>query len=199
MPEQDEVFVEKQEKSRITLQEQTVQSTYHIRLNEDINLPSHYSDELELLETVTEADTILIDISTAGGVLETAVLFNRAIRNCRGLVIGIIGPECSSAGSMIALSCHDWQVDETSELMIHTSSGGHVGKETDTYAGAIALRKKLKRLYTLVYSGFLSEDEIETVINGTPMHFDADEIVERLNKMKAFRNSMYGEENDESE
>ena len=165
----------------------TEQNTYIIEVYEALEQPTDWSEELNLINTATEADTIVLDICTPGGCGDTAFLFNRALRSTQAHTVAIIGPQCSSAGSILALSCQEWILDETSEMMLHTSQYGMVGKEVDVYEHVTFSRKRLEKLFNIAYKGFLSDNEIKMLIAGTPMYFDSEDLAERLDNLLAYR------------
>lgn len=183
---QEEILLPFQKPSRISSNSQ-IASTHIIQLYEDIGHPNEYLDELNLINNAGEQDTIVLDICTDGGVLDTAMLFKRALFNTSAHTVAVIGPSCSSAGSILALSCKEHVLDDTSSLMIHTSTYGLVAKDTDIFEHANFSRKQLRKLYEDVYSGFLSNEDLEDVIKGTPFYFDADQLAERLEKMYDYR------------
>ena len=174
------------QKSRISTSSQTA-NTYIIKVWEDIGEPMEWVEELETINNAGEMDTIVLDICSDGGYLHTAMLFNRALRACNAHTVAIIGPSAASAASVFALSCREWILDETSSLMAHTSSYKIGGKDTDILEHATFSRKQLRNLYESVYSGFLTEIEIEDVIKGTPFYFDADDLTERLDNLTIYR------------
>jgi len=163
--------------------------THVIRIHEDISEPSNWSDELDLINGASESDTIVLDVCSPGGYLDTAMLFHRSLNNCAAHTIAIIGPECASAASIISLSAREWILDDTSSLMIHTSSYSLGGKDTDILEHANFSRGQLKRLYEKVYSGFLSSDDLSDVIKGTPFYFSAEQIADRLDALTEYRNN----------
>ena len=164
--------------------------THVIRIHEDISEPSNWSDELDLINGASEQDTIVLDVCSPGGYLDTAMLFHRSLNNCAAHTVAIIGPECASAASIISLSAREWILDDTSSLMIHTSSYSLGGKDTDILEHANFSRGQLKRLYEKVYSGFLSSDDLSDVIKGTPFYFSAEQIADRLDALTEHRNSL---------
>lgn len=178
-----------QKPNRITTNSQ-VANTFIIKLWEDIVEPEHYMEELDIINGCTELDTVVLDICTAGGDGNTAALFNRALRNCAGHTVAIIGPSCSSAGSILALSCREWVLDDTSELMCHTATWGMIAKDTDIFEHANFSRKQLRKLFENVYNGFLTPTELEDLIKGTPFYFDAQQLAERLEDLTEYRNSL---------
>ncbi len=163
--------------------------THVIRIWEGIGEPSEWTEEIDLINSVGSEDCIVLDVCTPGGYLDTAMLFHRALKNCEAHTIAIIGPETASAGSVIALSAREWILDDTSSLMIHTSSYSLGGKDTDILEHANFSRNQLKRLYENVYSGYLSTEEISDVIKGTPFYFSAEQIAERLDSLTEYRNT----------
>lgn len=177
------------QKSRISTSSHTA-NTHIIKVWEDIGEPMDWADELDLINNASEFDTVVLDICSAGGFLDTAMLFNRALRSTNAHTVAIIGPEAASAASVFALSCKEWVLDETSSLMAHTSSYRIGGKDTDILEHANFSRKQLRSLYESVYTGFLTEDEIEDVIKGTPFYFDAQQLAERLDNLSAYRAEM---------
>lgn len=164
--------------------------THVIRIHEDISEPSNWSDELDLINGASEHDTIVLDVCSPGGYLDTAMLFHRSLNNCAAHTVAIIGPECASAASIISLSAREWILDDTSSLMIHTSSYSLGGKDTDILEHANFSRGQLKRLYEKVYSGFLSSDDLSDVIKGTPFYFSAEQIADRLDALQEYRASL---------
>lgn len=164
--------------------------THVIRIHEEISEPSNWSDELDLINGASEQDTIVLDVCSPGGYLDTAMLFHRSLNSCAAHTVAIIGPECASAASVISLSCREWILDDTSSLMIHTSSYALGGKDTDILEHANFSRGQLKRLYEKVYSGFLSPEDLSDVIKGTPFYFDAENIADRLDNLQEYRASL---------
>ncbi|RYY51295.1 MAG: hypothetical protein EOO06_00780 [Chitinophagaceae bacterium] len=174
------------QKSRVSQSSQTA-NTYIIKVWEDIGEPSEWTEELDIINQASEIDTIVLDICSGGGILDTAMLFNRALRNTPAHTVAIIGPSAASAASVFALSCREFVLDKTSSLMIHTSTYGIMAKDTDIFEHANFSRKQLRTLYESVYRGFLSEEEIQDVIKGTPFYFDADQLEGRLDNLEEYR------------
>lgn len=160
---------------------------YIITLHEDIVDPAAFSEELEIINSAGPGDTVVVDICTNGGSLDTALLFRRALMGTPARTIAVIGPTCASAGTVIALSCSEWALDEYSSMMIHTSSYGIGGKDTDVLEHAVFSRKLLHKVLGSVYSGFMSEEELADVVKGTPFYFLGDELEERLVKLKEYQ------------
>lgn len=183
----DEMMFLGQRPCRINTNTQNI-NTHIIKLWDDIGPPCDYQEEIDLIDSASEHDVIVLDICTDGGILDTAALFNRALRSTAAHTVAVIGPSCASAGSVIALSCREFVLDNTSSLMLHTSSYGFGrSKDVDIYEHANFSRKSLRRLYEDVYTGFISAEQLEDVIKGQPFYFDCDELDARLDQLQAYR------------
>lgn len=197
MNEQQLIIPMQGKQSRIKTNQQTI-NTYVIRLHEDIGYPDEYSEEFDVINSALPEDTVVLDLCTDGGCMDTAMLFNRALRNTAAHTVAVIGPSCASAGSIIALSCEEFILDDTSSLMIHTSTYGFGrAKDTDIFEHANFSRRQLRKLYEKVYSGYLSEGEIEDVIKGTPFYFDDEQLAERLEMLSMYREDKFSEQLEE--
>lgn len=184
--------------SRITTQSHSLESFVHvIKIYEGIEQPSDWAEELDVINQAGQDDTIVLDLCTPGGCLSTALLFNRALTSTLAHTVAIIGPECSSAGSVIALSCQEHILDRTSELMCHTSQFGIVGKEVDIFEHVTFSRRRLEKLFNIVYSGFCTQSEINSMIDGKPMYFDGEDLENRLDNLYEYREMMHEIESEE--
>ena len=167
---------------------QTAVNSYKIRLNDDVSDPENYRDELNTIEDMGENDTTTIVLNNGGGSLDTAIEFCSAIIGTEGHVHGHISGCAHSAASMIFLKCHSFSVSPYATMLIHNPSGGFVGKMNETFAQADHFRSWLKFFYTDVYQDFLSEEEIESILDGKDLWLNAEQIEERLIKMVETRN-----------
>lgn len=170
--------------NRIRTQVNTQESFIHIiEVYEPLETPADWSDELNIINSAGESDTIVLDLCTPGGCGDTAFLFHRALKNTAAHTVALIGPQCSSAGSILALSCREHVLDDTSELMCHTSQFAIGGKEVDVFEHVTFSRRRLEKLFKLVYSGFATDSEIAAMIDGRPMYFDGEDLAKRLENL----------------
>jgi hypothetical protein len=65
-------------------------------------------------------------------------------------------------------------------MMVHSATFGAFGKQSDVISHASFVDKQVRGLMNSVYKDFLSEKELEEVIMGKELWFDAEEIVRRL-------------------
>lgn len=166
---------------------QRVHNDYVVRIARDITEIDDFSDELQLLMFATEDDTIRFEVTTRGGELDTAHILVRAMRATKARTKAYIGPTCASAGTVIALACDEWEIDEMSSFMIHAGSYGAIGKQQEVRSKVEHNDKILDRFVRNTYTGFLTEDEMDRVIDGKDYYFDGDELAERLTAFGEYR------------
>lgn len=173
---------------RVYIDDSVVHTNYRIFLDEEIGPPPRYREELQTLRTAGEHDTILIELNTDGGYLSTELAFIDAIKSSKAKVMAKIGPDCSSAGCGIALACDGWTITPYSQMMFHTASYGvPQSKEFDVYKYVDHMKTRTKRLTLLMYQGFLTEKEIDRVLNNEDFYFDAEELHKRFTAYAEYR------------
>ncbi|MNQ87704.1 hypothetical protein D3C85_1029370 [compost metagenome] len=114
---------------------------------------------------------------------------------CDANIVGWIGPTCASAATAIALQCDGWEVDDTSSFMIHTGSfAPGFGKARDVEAATRHNVQQIENFVRVVYTGFLTEEEILKVLDGKELYFAGEELAARLQAFADYRDGT----NDES-
>ena len=167
-----------------------VSNEYNIRLARVISQPDDFAEEFQCLRTAGENDIVHMDILSPGGSIDTCIMLRRAMAACNANIVGWVGPTCASAASAIALQCDGWEVDDMSAFMIHTGSFGvGWGKARDVEASASHTRQQVENFIRLVYTGFLTEDEILRVLDGKELYFVGEELAERLEAYAEYRDA----------
>jgi ATP-dependent protease ClpP protease subunit len=177
---------------RIMARQQAAPTDYVIRLARPISDADDFAEEFQVFANATPQDVIQLEILSGGGLVDTAHMITRAMHRCEAHIIGWIGPTCASAAGAIALSCDEWEVDDMSTLMVHTGSFGvGYGKTQDVVAYALQSERMIERFMWLTYKGFLTDDEIQQVIDGKEMYFDVENgLVERLTALAEYREAL---------
>lgn len=169
---------------------QRISNEYHLRIARPITEVDDFEEEFQLFAGAGDDDVIKIDIVTPGGNVDTGHMLRRAIVRTAAHTIAYIGPTCASMGTVIALACEEWEIDEMSSFMIHTGSYGYGGIAPHVKACVDHTDKMIERLVRTTYAGFLSEDEIQRVIDGKEMYFEGDELAQRLSSYAQYRDAM---------
>ena len=65
--------------------------------------------------------------------------------------------------------------------MSHTATFGAYGVESNVYDNVVHSRKQIHKLMRKYYKNFLTEEELDLMLQGKEFWMDAEEIIERLN------------------
>ena len=90
----------------------------------------------------------------------------------------------ASAGTIIALSCDDLEVEDFTSFMIHNYSGGAGGKGHEIIDYVNFSDKNITATFKKLYSGFLTPRELTAVIKGKDMWMGTEEVQKRWDKMQ---------------
>ena len=153
--------------------------------------PIEYSELCHLLRNANSKEVIRIHINTPGGRLDSATMIIDAITESDAYIIGVLSGSVASAGTMIALACDELECSSYLEFMIHYFSGGTGGKGNEIKAHSNFIDKHMPMVFKKIYAGFLSDKEIEDMIEGKDVWLNGDEVLER------FETSKLGVHNDE--
>lgn len=151
-----------------------------IHLDENIKEPKYYRTVLQGIESLGEGDVVLLSINSYGGQLDGAIAIINAIENTEADVHASIEGVAASAASLIALASPSISVSPYATMMVHSATFGAFGKQSDVISHASFVDKQVRGLMNSVYKDFLSDKELEEVIMGKELWFDAEEIVRRL-------------------
>lgn len=154
--------------------------SYEYYLTGEIGDPEEYNDLCNLLRSANENDEIIIRINSEGGQCRSGTQIINAIEESSASVIGYIEGNCMSMATFVFLACDGFGVSKWSEFMAHTASSGSWGKEHETYEQAAFMRKQSHKRIREGYKYFMTDSEIQRIIDGQDVYLDADEITERL-------------------
>ncbi|QKN88464.1 ATP-dependent Clp protease proteolytic subunit [Vibrio phage vB_ValS_X1] len=173
---------------------------YQVHLDEGISLASKYRDLKHLLRNASESDTFEIYLNGPGGHLSTCIELVHEIANTKGRVVGHLTGEAQSAHANIFMACHEHVVYPYSLLMVHTFSGGFYAKGEDVTRAAKAYNELTRTCYTDLYTGFLSDEELEDVLrNNHDRYYIGQEILDRLAGTYAHREKLAQEADEQAQ
>ena len=173
------------------LRKEMTSTLYEYYLVDDIGEASDYIELCDVLRSASPNDEVLIRINSGGGSLATANMIVNSIRESQAHVHGFIESTCASAATLIYLACHSYSLSEDADMMVHTSSSLYGGKEHEQHSYVTFSRKKIHKMVRDRYAGFLTEKEIENVLNGQDYYFDSEEIGERLEAYTEFQQKKF--------
>jgi ATP-dependent protease ClpP protease subunit len=156
-----------------------VGSDYSVYLTYEIMEPAVYNELCHLLRNAKDYETFHFYICTPGGNLDSAIVIIDAMRNSEALIIGHLSGSVNSAGTMITMACDEIEVAKHTSFMIHYYSAAMQGKGSELKQRQTFMNELLENLMTDVYKGFLTEEEIQSTIEGSDFWFNQEEVYKR--------------------
>ena len=151
--------------------------------------PEEYIDWFDTIRNANSVDTIRIYINSPGGDLYTTLQFLRVMSDTEATVVTSVEGACMSAATMIFLHGHMQEVTPHSLFMFHNYSAGTFGKGGEMYDQPQFERKWSENFMTEVYDGFLTADEIQSMLHNKDIWMDSEEVVKRLTALQKKRES----------
>ena len=182
--EDDEMNVLELLKTRKTSSGTTTKplSTMHeFYLTGEIESAENYVEWFDTIRHAGEHDVIKIYINSYGGDLFTAIQFLRVLAETAATKIVSVEGACMSAATMIFMCADNYEVTPHSVFMFHNYSGGTIGKGGEMIDQLLHERKWSENLLKNIYEGFMTADEIESMLDNKDIWMDGEEVVKRIN------------------
>jgi ATP-dependent protease ClpP protease subunit len=144
-----------------------------------INEPAVYNELCHMLRTAERGDTFTLHINTPGGMVDSAFMLVDAIKSSKAKVTGYLTGTVASAGTIITMACDNLIVADHTSFMIHNYSGGAHGKGHEMKARQEFMDASLNSAFKSFYTGFLTDIEMQDVIDGKDMWMGKDEVLTR--------------------
>lgn len=148
----------------------------------DIESPEEYTEWFDHIRNLSQNDVLKIHINSYGGDLFTAIQFMRVLQESEAQIVTSVEGACMSAATMIFLQGHQFEVSSHSVFMFHNYSGGTIGKGGEMIDQLLHERSWSEKLLKEVYVDFLTDKEIESILNNKDIWMDGDEVIGRLKK-----------------
>ena len=152
-----------------------------VYLTDSIEGPDAYNELCNLLHNASKDEVFTLHLNTPGGIIDGALAILDAIEHTKAKVIGAVTGTVASAGTIIALSCHELRVAKYSSFMIHNYSSGMSGKGHEMKAYQTFVDAELNKTFRDIYKDFLTSTEMDDVIDGKDMWMGRDEVLKRWN------------------
>lgn len=150
-------------------------------LSGEVKAPSEYTSWFETIRASSDQDIIFIHINSYGGDLFTAIQFMRVLNETKATVIASVEGACMSAATIPFLCAKHWEISKHSMFMFHNYSSGAIGKGGELYDQIAHERKWSESLLKDIYSGFLTENEINAILENKDIWLSGEQVAERLN------------------
>lgn len=151
-----------------------------IFLSGAIGHPQDYIECFRAIRNASEQDVIYIYINSSGGYISTALQFVRVIKETDATVVCSVEGECMSAATMIFLQGNILEVTDHSLFMFHNYSGMSLGKGGEMYDNIIYEREWSEKLLKDIYKGFLTEAEINSMLDNKDIWMHSAEVLRRI-------------------
>ena len=156
--------------------------TYHFYLSGDIKSPDNYIEWFQIISSASEQDHIFLHINSYGGDMSTAIQFLKVMSETKASIITSVEGMCFSAATLLFLAGTEMHICDHSMFMFHNYSGGTYGKGGEMFEQVIHGRKWSEHLFKETYKDFLTDDEINGIIDNKDIWMTAEEVTNRLSK-----------------
>jgi hypothetical protein len=111
--------------------------------------------------------------------------------DCKAPIIAELGLTVASAASALMLHADEWRIHDSSTAMSHACSySPGWGKEVDVRASVVHTERINREWVERSYRGYLSVEDILSVLVGIDLYFYADDLRERLPKYQEYRKAL---------
>ena len=149
-------------------------------LSGDVRSPSEYITWFETIRNASETDVVVLHINSYGGDLFTAIQFMRVMGESKANIIASVEGACMSAATLIFLAAKNWEISNHSMFMFHNYASASFGKGGEMYDNIIHERKWSEKLWNDIYKGFLTQEEIKSILNNKDIWMAGEEVSKRL-------------------
>jgi len=159
---------------------------YSVFIDAGIGHPALYRELFIFFRDVKEGDVVTVRLATGGGWLSTSMMLYNAILDCKAKTIADIYM-AYSGGAMIAMACEDIKLNKFSRMMFHSAGWGSI-----SFSGNVKQIKKTVDRFSNrsdeitigVFKGFLSESELDKVLNGEDIFLSGEDLKNRVRTWK---------------
>lgn len=147
-----------------------------------IESPTQFSNMIDALGMMDSDDEMIVNIQSGGGCLSTTDTILHALRKTKGKVHFVATGFNASAATILLLDAPSFELSSDFKALIHCGSIGDAGNLNEMRQSAGFHIKHMETLLRDTYAGFLSEQEIEDMLNGKDVLLDAQQWMERADK-----------------
>ena len=158
---------------------------YDVYLTNTISYPEYYTELVDLLSNLDNYHTVTLHINNGGGHIDSAFMIMDAIKNSEATVTAKLSGTVASAATIITMACDEIITTKYLAFMIHNYSTGMSGKGHELKAYQNFTDRELNRAFKEIYKGFLTDEEMDKVIEGQDMWINENEVEERWLNRKA--------------
>ena len=151
-------------------------------LSGTIESADEYLEWFDIIRNASKNDVVKIYINSYGGDLFTTIQFLRVLQDSEATILVSVEGACMSAATLVFMCGHGFEVSEHSMFMFHNYSSGVMGKGGEMFDQLKHERAWSEKLMRDVYSDFLTEKEIVSILDNKDIWMDGEEVIKRLSK-----------------
>lgn len=159
-----------------------VANLHEFYLSGDVKEPEAYTEWFDVIRRAQSTDVVKVYINSFGGDLFTAIQFMRVLGETPATVICSVEGACMSAATMVFLCADMFEISDHSMFMFHNYSGGAFGKGGEMIDQLKHEREWSEKLLNEIYKDFLTQKEIESILDNKDIWMDGDQVIDRLEK-----------------
>lgn len=153
-------------------------------LNGPIIGSEYYTDMIQAIRMCAPNDKVFIYINSEGGEVDTGLQIINSINECNCEVITVLDSKAYSIAAVIFLAGHTRIVHAQGSLMIHNYSAGLYGKGHELSQQLIGYNLYILNLFKEHLYPFMTNEEIEHVVNGRDYWLSSSDVQERLDAIE---------------
>lgn len=170
------------------------ENIWSVYITKAIGAPSRYTQLFELLKNASSNDQIHFFLSTPGGRIDTTAQLLALMEATEAETTAHVMSAVASAGTLIALACDNLSVAPFGFMMLHNASGGS-GYDKINLAVQSVQNSQIwcENIMRNVYKNFLTEKELDSLLENKDYYFNQMEILDRWENVLAAREALQEE------
>lgn len=161
-----------------------------VYLTEGIEAPSVYNELCHKLRTLGPQDEAHLYINNGGGIIDSMVMIVDALNTSEAEIHVHLSGSVASAATFPVMYADKLHVAPFTHFMIHNYSGGFGGKGKEAKDQMDFVNEEIGKTFKDIYKGFLTDEEIERVIDDKDNWMGANEVMERWINRRAYLDSL---------
>lgn len=168
--------------NKVEVHSRTVNSYFTVLGEEGIGGPEDHYEQLETLKHANDGELFVTTFSSnPGGSYSGILAWKNALEGTMAHTVAILEGDLASASTIVPLYFDEIYVTPHTTFMIHSANLG-IGRGTasNVERNAAFQAKQMERFLRDAYRFFLTEEEIQKVLDGVELYLDDKDIQKRL-------------------
>ncbi len=168
--------------------------TYRIEIDNVLESVSQFSTAIQILEQAKEEDEVVIYLQTYGGSVNAGEAFIHAMRKCAAPIHIVATGGVHSMGTCILIEGDSIELSYGFNACLHCGSDGAGGNVNEYMAKSKFDHEFKTRQFRESYEGFLTEKELDAMLDGKDIWLDAEGWMKRAMKRSEYFKAKFEEQ-----